>query len=203
MTAFLTLLDLMGVAAFAVSGGLLAIRRKLDLFGVLVLAIAAALSGGVARDLILGAVPPAAFARPSYLTVALAAGAATILLHASLERLARAVMVFDAIGLGLFAAVGCSKALDAELGYLAAALVGVLTAAGGGMLRDLLVSEVPRVLREEIYAVAAIAAALVVIVGDAAALPPVPVLMAATVVGSAVRILSVHFAWRLPRAPDP
>ena len=148
-------LDLLGTFVFGLSGGLLAVRRGLDLVGVLALATAAALAGGMLRDVLLGATPPAALAQSRYLLTAGGAGLAAFLAAPLFERLGKPVVVLDALGLGLFAVTGCRKALDHGLDPLACLLLGVLTAVGGGALRDLLVAEVPRVLREEVYALAA------------------------------------------------
>ncbi|TVR98817.1 MAG: trimeric intracellular cation channel family protein [Rhodospirillales bacterium] len=201
MPILFTVLDFVGVFAFGVTGGLLAVRRGLDLFGVLVLAVVTALAGGITRDVLIGDLPPAAFQDTTYLVVALAAGAACFLLHRGLGRLGHPIMVSDALGLGVFATIGCDKALRFGLDPVAAVLIGVLTAAGGGIVRDLLVAEVPRILREEIYAAAAVLAALVVVAGDALGWPPVVTAVAAIVAGFALRVLSVAFGWRLPRAP--
>ncbi|HEY0836888.1 MAG TPA: trimeric intracellular cation channel family protein [Azospirillum sp.] len=194
-------MDLVGIFVFGLTGGTVAVRHRLDLFGVLVLALVCALAGGVVRDLLLGAVPPATFRDDRYLWSALAAGVAAFVAHPLIERLDRPVVVLDAIGLGIFAVAGCQKALSYGLAPLPAALLAVVTAVGGGMLRDLLVSEVPRVLREEIYAVAALLAAVVVITGRQLGLPEVPVAFAGAFAAAALRIVSVWRKWSAPRAP--
>ena len=194
-------LDLLGVFAFALSGGTLAVRRGLDLIGVLALSTAAALAGGMLRDVLLGATPPAALADARYLPTAFAAGMASFLAHPLIDRLGKPVMVFDALGLGLFAVTGCRKALEAGLDPLASLLLGVLTAVGGGALRDLLVAEVPRVLRQEIYALAALAGGAVVLAADALALPEAPAALAGVVVAFLLRVVSVARGWRAPRSP--
>ncbi|CAO3434257.1 trimeric intracellular cation channel family protein [Azospirillum doebereinerae] len=197
----LTVLDLIGVFVFGLSGGTLAVRRRLDVFGVMVLSLAAALAGGVFRDLLIGAVPPASLKDERYLLAALAAGLAAFFLHPQINRLGKPVMVLDAAGLGLFAVAGCGKALAYGLTPLPAALLGVLTACGGGVMRDLLVAEVPRVLREEIYAMAALLGTLVVIAGHTLGLPAMPVAIAGAVAVFALRVVSVLRNWSAPRAP--
>lgn len=201
LSGLVTALDLLGIFVFGLSGGILAVRRQLDIFGVLVLASAAALAGGVARDLLIGATPPAAVQDGRLVLVALAAGLTAFFLHRTIERLNRPVMVLDAIGLGLFAVVGCAKALAFGINPLIATLLGVLTAVGGGVVRDLLVTEVPRVLREEIYALAALVGAGIVALGAAFELPPGPVAVTGAVCATVLRIVSVQRGWRAPRAP--
>jgi len=194
-------LDLLGTFVFGLSGALLAVRRGLDVFGILVLSLAAALAGGILRDVTLGATPPAALQDSRYLLAGLAAGAVVFAAHRVIARMARPVMVLDALGLGLFAVAGCRKALDHGLDPLPALLLGVLTAVGGGALRDLLVAEVPRVLREEVYALAALAGAAVVVAGRHFALPEAGVVVAGVALAFAVRVISVWRGWQAPRAP--
>lgn len=194
-------LDLVGVFVFGLSGGALAVRHRLDVFGVLVLALAASLAGGMIRDVLLGATPPAALRDGRYLLAALAAGAVVFVGHRLLDRLGKPVMVLDALGLGLFAVTGCGKALAFGLEPVAAILLGVLTAIGGGALRDLLVAEIPRVLREEIYAVAALLGAVIVVVGERLGFPDGPVAIAGVAAAFVLRVLSVACGWSAPRAP--
>ena len=195
------ILDLLGTFVFALSGGVLAIRRDLDIFGVLVLAIAAGLAGGLTRDALIGAHPPAALADPRLLLAALGAGFLTFFGHRVIDRLDKPVMVLDAAGLGFFAASGCQKGLDFGYGPLPAMILGVLTAVGGGVLRDLLVTEVPRVLREDVYALAALIGAGIVVAGEALHLSHLGVTATAVLLTIAVRIVSVWRGWRAPRAP--
>lgn len=149
-------LDLSGVFVFALSGGLVAVRRRLDLFGVLVLSGAAALGGGVLRDLLIGAVPPVGISDWRLVGTALVAGLVTFFFHPGVARISRAVRVLDAFGLAVFAVGGSLKALGAGVPPLAAVLVGGITAVGGGIVRDLLAGQVPEVLRRELYAVPAL-----------------------------------------------
>lgn len=193
-------LDLAGTFVFGISGAMLAVRRGLDIFGIAVLSVAAALAGGMIRDMLLGA-PVAALAQPLYLWAALASSALVFFAHRMLERLANPVMLLDALGLGLFAVAGCQKALVFGLSPLPAILLGILTAVGGGVVRDLLVAEVPRVLREEVYALAALFGALVVVIGHTLALPEIWVLPVGVFAASALRIVSVRKGWQAPKAP--
>lgn len=195
------ILDLLGTFVFGLSGATVAVRRGLDIVGVLVLAVAAALAGGMLRDMLLGAGPAVALADGRYLPVALAAGTAVFFLHPLVERLGKPVMVFDALGLGLFAVTGCRKAMEAGLDPIASLALGMLTAVGGGALRDLLVGEVPRVLREEIYALAALLGAAVVLLGDRLGWPETVATLGGVAAAFLLRVLSVRYGWRAPRSP--
>ena len=171
----LLVLDLVGTFVFALSGGVAAVKERLDLFGVLVISFAAASAGGIMRDLLIGAVPPAAISDWRYLGVSLLAGLVVFFWFPRSERLRKLnnlVLVFDAAGLALFAVAGTQKALGYGLNPVMAPLLGMLTGIGGGMLRDLLISEIPTVLRSELYAVAALAGAIVVVVGSVLNFPP-------------------------------
>lgn len=194
-------LDLTGTFVFGLSGGTLAVRRGLDIFGVLALSVAAALAGGILRDALLGATPVAALSDTRYLLAAVAAGLVTFLGHRLLARLGKPVLVFDAMGLGLFAVTGCRKALEAGLDPAASVLLGVLTAVGGGVVRDLLVAEVPRVLREEIYALAALVGAGLFAAGLHLGFAEWAVALAGVVSAFLLRVISVLRGWSAPRAP--
>lgn len=158
-------LDLVGVFVFALSGGLVAVKKRFDLFGVLVLSCAAALGGGIVRDLLIGAVPPDGISDWRLLTAAALGGLVTFLYHPGVERISRFVRVLDAAGLGAFAVAGSLKAVTTHgVSPIAAVLVGVITAVGGGVIRDLLAGQVPEVLRRELYAVPAMLGAILVVV---------------------------------------
>ena len=196
---FVTLLDFIGTFVFAISGAVVAVRHRLDLFGVLLLSFAAATFGGIIRDVLLGATPPGSLVDWRYAAVSIAAGLLTFYRHAQVERLQNPVQLFDAIGLGLFAVVGASKALAVGLGPVGAVMMGVLTGVGGGIVRDVLVARIPNVLqRHELYAVAAMLGALVVVVGDALALPAAPVAITGAVLCFLLRWLAIRRGWRLP-----
>jgi uncharacterized membrane protein YeiH len=208
MTAtFVALLDFVGTFAFAISGALVAVRHRLDLFGVLVLSFAASAAGGMMRDVILGATPPVSIVDWRYVAVSLLAGLLTFCRHADVERMRNPVQLFDAVGLGLFAVVGTGKALAAGLGPGGAILLGVLTGVGGGIARDILVAQIPHILRRELYAVAALAGSAVVVAGDRLRLPAAPVAVAGAVICFTLRWLAIRRGWQLPvsgneRAPD-
>jgi uncharacterized membrane protein YeiH len=196
----LLVLDLIGVFVFALAGATAAVRQRLDLFGVLVLSFATASAGGILRDLLIGAVPPAALVDWRYLGAAMLAGLVTFIWHPQIERMRNPVRVFDAAGLALFAVAGTQKALAFNLPPVMAALIGMLTGIGGGVMRDLLLSRVPVVFQSDIYALAALAGALVVVLGDWLQLPDMPAAVAGAVLCFSLRILSMWFNWHLPSA---
>lgn len=201
MTSILLLtLDLVGTFAFAISGATAGVRKRLDLFGVLVLAFAAATAGGITRDALIGATPPAALADWRYLAVSMLAGLATFYFSGHVERLRNPVQLFDAIGLGLFAVTGADKALEFGLGPSGAILLGMVSGIGGGIARDLLVVEVPGVLRRELYAVAALLGASCVVIGHQFGWPAAPTAMAGALACIALRMLAIRRGWQLPVA---
>ncbi len=196
----LLVLDLAGTFVFALAGATAGVRRRLDIFGVLVLSLVTATAGGVLRDLLIGDVPPAALRDWRYLAAAMLAGLVTFLWYPTIERLRTPVRMFDAAGLALFAVAGAEKSLDFGLHPLMAALLGMLTGIGGGMLRDILLAEVPAVLRSDLYAVAALLGAGVVVFGAALGWPSLPCALLGAVLCFALRMLAVRFDWHLPRA---
>ena len=193
-------LDLAGTFVFALSGALAGVKRKLDLFGVLVLSFAAANAGGITRDVLIGAVPPAAISDWRYLVVSLVAGLITFYLSPAIVRLWSPVLLFDAAGLALFAVAGAQKSLDYGLNPVMATSLGMLTGIGGGMMRDVLLAEIPAVLRSELYAVAALAGAGVVVIGHLLQLPAVPIAIAGVALCFGLRVMAIRHGWQLPVA---
>jgi uncharacterized membrane protein YeiH len=193
-------LDLLGAFVFALSGAVAGVKHRLDIFGVLVLSFAAANVGGITRDLLIGAVPPPGIADWRYIAAALAAGLITFYWGALVNRLWNSVLLFDAVGLGLFAVTGASKALAFHLAPLTAVLLGVITAIGGGMARDILVSEVPIVLHSELYAVAALAGAAVVVIGRSLGFEVGVVSIAGAIFCIGLRVMAMRRGWQLPVA---
>lgn len=200
MKVLLLALDLCGTFVFALSGAIAAVRRRLDLFGVLVLSFAAANSGGILRDLLIGATPPAAIRDWRYLAVSLVAGILTFWWAPMIERLHNPVRMFDAAGLALFAVAGTEKALAFGLNPLTAALLGLVTGIGGGMVRDVLLADVPMVLRADLYAVAALAGAIVVVIGESLRLPSAVTVLAGALLCFGLRMMAVRRGWHLPVA---
>jgi uncharacterized membrane protein YeiH len=198
-SASLVTLDLVGIFVFAISGGLVAVRKDLDLFGVLVLAGTTGLGGGFLRDVLIGATPPAALADWRYLLVPAAAGLVTFRFHPVVGRLERGVNVFDAFGLALFCVTGALKAAEYGLGPLPAALMGMVTGIGGGMARDLLTGRVPLVFRGELYATPALTGAAIAVVGDQLGTPVIVSALLGAVVCLGWRLLAIRRDWRAPR----
>ena len=201
MSTLLLVFDLIGTFVFALSGGTLAVRQRLDLFGVLVLAGATAVTGGIVRDVLIGAIPPAALADWRYLTTALLAGFASFFWHRTIERLRNPVQLFDAAGLALFAVLGAGKALAFGLSPFAAILLGIITGIGGGIARDLLVVRTPVVLQHtELYAAAAMAGAGIVAIAHAAGWPQAPAMLVGALLCFGLRFGAIRRGWRLPVA---
>lgn len=198
--SLLVVLDLVGIFVFAISGGLVGVRKGLDVFGVLVLAGATGLGGGFIRDVLIGAVPPAALQDWRYLLVPVAAGLVTFRFHPALGRMEWLVNVFDAAGLGLFCVTGALKALAFGLGPVPAALMGMVTGIGGGVTRDLLAGRVPVVLRSEIYATPALAGAAVAVAGHELGAPTAAVAIPAAGFCFGWRLLALRRGWSAPRA---
>ncbi|MFC1429972.1 trimeric intracellular cation channel family protein [Streptacidiphilus sp. N1-3] len=195
-------LDLIGIFVFALSGGLLAVRKNLDIFGIAVLAEVTALGGGVFRDLVIGAVPPAAFQNMGYFFTPLVATLVVFFLHPEVQRINGTIQLLDAAGLGLFCVTGTAKAHDYGLGSVADIALGMLTAVGGGVARDLLAHELPSLLRWDraLYAVPAlVGAGMVAVLIWMNALDGVTGTLAA-LVAFTLRMLALRYDWRAPRA---
>jgi uncharacterized membrane protein YeiH len=205
INTLLVALDLGGTFVFALSGATAGVKHRLDLFGVLVLSFAAGNSGGIARDVMIGAVPPAAISDWRYVAVSMFAGLITFYWYRVINRLNSPVLVFDAAGLALFAVSGAGKALAFHAGVVAVLLLGTLTGIGGGMVRDVLVGEIPTVLRTELYAVAALLGAAVVVLGHVLHLPSSAAAGAGAVLCFALRLMAMRRGWHLPiaRSPEP
>lgn len=195
-------LDLGGTFAFAISGAMAGIRRHLDVFGVLVLSFAASSFGGILRDLLIGAVPPAALVDWRYLTVSVAAGLLAFFWSSAIRRLRNPVRLVDAMGLAFFAVSGTEKALAFGLSPVMAALLGMLTGVGGGVARDVLLAEVPAVLRSDLYAVAALVGAGIVVGGVMLHLPLIVPAVVGGLVCFGLRVMAIRWGWQLPVAAD-
>jgi uncharacterized membrane protein YeiH len=196
----LLVLSLMGTFVFGLSGGLAGVQARLDAFGVVVLAVAVGLAGGITRDLLIG-IPPQTFRDWRYLAVAGGAGLVTFLAHPLLQRLERPVLVLDAAGLALFCVTGASTALDHHIAAVAAVVLGAITGVGGGVLRDILLREIPVVLRTGLYAIPALMGATVVVLASESGNHS----LAFPIIGAAlcflVRLAGLHFDLNVPRAP--
>ncbi len=202
-TTLFTVFDLAGTFVFAISGATKAVEHKLDLFGVLVLCFAAGNSGGIARDIMIGSIPPAAINDWTYLAVSILAGLVTFFWYPLINKLSSPVLLFDAAGLGLFVATGTDKALAYNVGPVAAILFGTLTGIGGGMMRDVLLREIPTVLRTDIYALAALIGATTIVGGHALNLPSFLSASIGAVLCFLIRLGAMRYGWRLPAARFP
>ena len=181
METLVLILDLVGTFVFAPSGAMLGVRRRLDLFGVLVLSFAAATAGGITRDLLIGATPPAALSDWRYPVTSLAAGVVTFFRASLIEKLHHPVRLFDAMGLALFAVAGTQKALEYGIAPPMAAAMGMLTGIGGGIARDVLLAQI-------------------VALGHWLQLPPLPCALVGALVCFGLRMAAITFGWHLPVA---
>jgi uncharacterized membrane protein YeiH len=201
-STLILVLDLAGTFTFGLSGGLAAVRARLDLYGVIVLAGVVGLVGGIVRDILLGALPPATFSDWRYLATAAAGGLVAFFVGPTLERLSRPLNVFDAAGLSLFCVTGATKALAFGVGPVQAVLLGVITATGGGMLRDMLVREVPSVFSGELYAVPALIGAAIVVAASVTGHHGAAAAITAATVCFLIRMVGLRFGLGLPTAPS-
>ena len=199
----LVVLDLTGIFVFAVAGALVAVRKNLDLFAALDLGGVTGLGGGFIRDVLIGATPPAALADWRYLLVPVAAGLLTFFFHPTVGRLERVITVFDAFGLALFCVTGALKAIDYGLEPLPAALLGMVTGIGGGMIRDVLAGSVPVIFEGVLYATPALAGAAVAVLLDRTDLPVWAVAAAGFSTCLGFRLLAMVRGWRAPLPKGP
>ncbi len=197
----LNVLQLIGVAGFAMSGALAGARARLDVFGVAVVGVTTALGGGVIRDVMLGVHPPTALLHWPFLTVAAVVSLAVFWLQPQVVRLRRSMLLADAVGLGVFVTSGTSTALALGVPRYDAWLVGMTVGIGGGVVRDLLLREIPLVLRREIYALAALAGGVLVVLGDWLRLPAGPVALVGAALVVAIRVVALWRRWNAPTAP--
>ena len=200
LTTLLAVFDLAGTFVFALSGATKAVQHRLDFFGVLVLCFAAGNSGGIARDIMIGAIPPAAISDWRYIAVSMIAGVITFFWYPLINRLSSPVLLFDAAGLGLFVAAGADKALAFHTNRFAAILFGTLTGIGGGMVRDVLAREIPTVLRTDIYALAALTGASILVGARALHLSSAIASTLGAVICFGIRLGAMRYGWRLPAA---
>ena len=194
-----TFLDLAGTFAFAVSGAVAARHHGLDWFGIVLIAFTVACGGGVIRDLCIGAVPPVGLTDWRYLAVALVAALLTMTANPLIVRLAHPVTLFDSIGLSIFAVAGAQKAMIFGHNSEVAVLLGVVTAVGGGMARDVLLNRVPAILQREIYASAALVGAGIEVAGEHLGWASSWRTWVALSGCFLLRSLSLRYGWHLPR----
>jgi len=194
----LNVVDLLGTFVFALSGATAGVRSRFDLFGLMALSFAAGNAGGITRDVLIGAVPPAAISDWRYLGVSILAGLVTFFWYPNIDKHNRLVLLFDGAGLALFAVAGTQKALTAGLNPVMAIFMGGLTGIGGGILRDVLVNQTPTVLKADIYAIAALAAGGVVVIGNLLHFPAFAIMTVGALLCFWLRIMAIYRGWRLP-----
>lgn len=195
-------LDLTGVFAFALNGALIAIRVvRLDVVGVVTLGMITALGGGIIRDIFIDSLPPATFSDWRYLAVAAIGSLVAFSFGRRLDRWINPILVLDAAGLSLFAVSGALKTLEFGGGPAQAVILGAVTAVGGGTIRDVLIGEVPVVLRSGLYAIPALAGALVLVAAAEVGVSEVRAAVGGAVLCFTIRILGVHYGLDAPRPP--
>jgi len=193
-------LDLLGTAAFAASGALAGVQRRMDLLGVVVLALVTAVGGGTIRDVLLGTVPPFCFNDENYLYLSIVVALLVFYFHHSLDFLHRPLLYFDALGLGTFLVIGTGKALAYNHGFLVAVMMGVMTATAGGVTRDVLSDQVPFILQKEIYATACIVGGILYYILYKMGINESLVAVIAALVVVIIRVIAIHRHWSLPVA---
>ena len=197
------MLDLIGTFVFALSGAVVGVKRRLDIFGVLVISFASASAGGIMRDLLINSVPPAAIRDWRYMAASALGGLLIFIWFPRSQRSARVrnfVLLFDAGGLALFAVTGTQKALGYGLNPIMASLLGMPTGVGCAMMRDILVAEIPYVLRSDLYAVAALTGAIVVVIGHQLNVAPTLSAVMGAVICLGLRLVAIRRRWQLPVA---
>jgi uncharacterized membrane protein YeiH len=198
----LLVLDLVGTFVFGLNGALTAVRvARLDVVGVVTLGMVTALGGGVIRDVLIGSIPPATFRDWRYFALAFAGGLIAFALSRRLDRLEMPITVLDAIGLSVFAVIGAEKAVNYGLGIWPSVFLGVVTAVGGGTIRDTLVRQIPTVLRSDLYAIPALLAAGITVAAMRMGVYGLPAALGAAAVCFAVRMLGVRFGLNAPSPP--
>jgi uncharacterized membrane protein YeiH len=196
----LLVLNLAGTFVFGLSGGLAGVQARLDAFGIVVLAVVVGLAGGITRDLLIG-IPPQTFRDWRYLAVAGGAGLVTFLAHPLLKRLERPILILDAAGLALFCVTGASTALDHRVGAVDAIVLGAITGVGGGVLRDILLREIPVVLRTGLYAIPALIGAAIVVAASRSGTHDLAYPLIGAAVCFLIRLAGLYMDLNVPRAP--
>ncbi|MGO9818794.1 MAG: trimeric intracellular cation channel family protein [Acidocella sp.] len=193
-------LDWVGTLAFALSGALVGVHKRFDLFGVLFLSFVVAVVGGLARDVLIGAVPPVAMTDIHYFLISIIGGLITFWWYPRVATLKQQIVLFDAVGLALFAVTGTQKAIDYGINPLMAAILGMITGIGGGMTRDVLAGDVPFVLHGDLYAIAALAAGATVSLGHALGVTPFAPMLLGAAICVFLRLMAIYCGWRAPVA---
>ena len=202
----LLILEAIGIVAFAFVGAAEAVRSRLDVFGVVVAGTITAIGGGIMRDLLLGVHPPVGLLTWWYMVACVCTASVVFICHSQLTRLRPAIQFADAIGLGMFAVTGASRAVEHGAPFYAAAVIGMVGGIGGGIVVDVLLGRIPKVLRKEVYALPALGGGLLMALGSIAHLPPIPLKLVVVALVVSVRMVAVRLDWNLPvgsREPKP
>ncbi len=194
------ILDWVGTLVFALSGGLLGVKKQFDLFGVLFLSFVVSVAGGMMRDILIGAVPPVAITEIHYFSIAICGGIITFFWASRVARHQRLILLLDAVGLGLFAVIGARKAIEHNIHPVMAAVMGMLTGIGGGMTHDVLAGDIPFVLQSDLYAVAALAGGATVSAGYALDVAPTHAMLLGASACIFLRLMAIYRGWRAPVA---
>lgn len=198
----LLILDVLGTFAFAISGAEKAVRYRLDWLGLIVLATVTGVGGGILRDVMLGATPPAALTNPIYFPICIVGAFFYLLMRKKIRKIRVFILVADALGLGFFTAVGAAKASAMAAGPYSVILFAAITAAGGGLIRDLLVSEIPQVLKSDFYATAALIGGILFYVLEFANLGSTPRILITTAFTFSLRLLAMRKKLELPKTRE-
>jgi len=198
---FFYLMDLTGTFVFAVSGAIAGVNKKLDIYGIFVLAIMTALGGGMIRDTMLGRTPPVAFIDFSYMIAAFAGAMCTWFFFTYMQKAAKLLRIMDAIGLGIFSVIGAQVSLSLGASWYAAIGMGILTGTGGGMIRDVLSGSVPMVMQKEIYAIASLFGSSLYVLGRSVGIPDSISAIIAALATTGIRLLAILKNWQLPQTP--
>ncbi|GAB6181842.1 trimeric intracellular cation channel family protein [Desulfotomaculum defluvii] len=197
----LALLDMIGTFAFATTGALVAVRKDMDLFGIIVLSFVTAIGGGTTRDVLLGNTPVFFLYQPSYFYISLAAALCVFLFHRELFKINSIVLIFDALGLGLFVCVGISKALTTNTSFTGAVILGVVTGTVGGIIRDLLAGQIPTVLVRDFYALICVVGGILYVYLYQLKIPEdINLLVSASVI-FVLRLAAIKLKWNFVKAP--
>ncbi len=197
---FIYVLDLFGTMAFAVTGAFKAIEHKADIVGIIILATITGVAGGTIRDIVLGEFPPNSIADPAYVIITVATGVAIFFLYSHLKKHWNVFLKFDAIGLGVFTIIGATFAYNIfGLNYLAMVLAGILTAIGGGILRDVFVNEVPIVFVKELYATASFVGVTIFFLLLMAGIELYAATIAGIIITTGLRLVAMKYNWNLPK----
>ncbi|GAB6157957.1 trimeric intracellular cation channel family protein [Desulfotomaculum varum] len=194
-------LDLLGTFAFALSGALTAVKKEMDLFGVVVLALVTAIGGGTTRDVLLGSTPVFILTQPVYIYVSIAGAVCTFLFYKTLFKINSIILIVDALGLGTFVCIGLSKALAAGISGPGAVMLGVITAVMGGIIRDVLSGQIPSVLTRDFYAMTCVAGGILYLVLWRQNMPADLLLLFTTGFIFTLRLLAIRYQWNFIKAP--